>query len=65
MSETKEKNSPSKEMVIEWVKRDITAAHYFLGVVIRYPEVMDTMGAEIYDHAQKKENGAAIDHVTK
>lgn len=53
----------TREMVRDWVKRDVSAAHYFMGVLMRYPEVIDRMADEIFEHANKKENGAAIDHL--
>lgn len=46
-----------------WVKADLRSAHYFLGMLMRYPEIMDSCAQQIYDHAMKKEGGAAIDHV--
>lgn len=55
----------TKEMVIEWVKRDLVASHYFLGVLLRYPEVMQSCAEQIYEHAMKREGGAAIDHTSK
>ncbi|QCQ85061.1 hypothetical protein [Blackfly microvirus SF02] len=61
---SEKKPSPTKEMVKEWVKRDLSSAHYFLGVLLRYPEIMDDCAEQIYDHVMLKENGSAIDHVS-
>lgn len=54
---------PSMEQIREWSKRDLEASHYFLGLILRYPEVVEKIANEIYQHAMKTENGAAIDHV--
>lgn len=54
---------PTPELVKEWVKRDLASAHYFLGVLMRYPEIMDACAQQIYEHVMLKENGAAIDHI--
>lgn len=63
--EKEPKTKPTKEMVMAWVKADLGAAHYFLGMLMRYPEIMDSCASQIYEHAMRKEGGAAIDHVSK
>lgn len=54
---------PSREAVHGWIKRDISAASYFLSMLLRYPDIMETMSGELYAAILKKEQGAAIDHV--
>lgn len=51
---------PTPEQVREWTKKDLIAAHYFLGMLQRYPEIIDKLADEIYAHAMARENGAAI-----
>lgn len=58
------KNIPPPEQVEIWVKKDLEAAHYFLGLLLQYPEVIKTAAAQIHAHVMAKENGSAIDHVT-
>lgn len=58
-----QKTAPTVEMVKDWVKTDLKTAHYFLGLLLRYPEIVDRAAEEIYEHANRVENGAAIDHV--
>lgn len=53
---------PTREQVRDWVKRDLSACHYFLGALLRYPDVIQELADGIYDHANKVENGSAIDH---
>jgi len=58
------KEAPTKEVVEEWVRKDLESAHYLLGVILhRYPEIVSTIALEVYENAMTKENGAAIDHV--
>lgn len=54
---------PSREAVHEWIKRDISAASYFLSMLLRYPDIMESMSGELYAAILKKEQGPAIDHV--
>lgn len=54
---------PTPEMVRDWVERDVKTAHYFLGLLLRYPDVIKAAADSIYEHANAVENGAAIDHV--
>lgn len=56
---------PSREDVHKWIKRDISAASYFLSMLLRYPDIMETMAGELYAKVLEKEKGAAIDHVEK
>lgn len=56
---------PTREQVREWAKRDCTAAHYFLGMLIRYPDIIEKMADEIYEKALTTEQGPAIDTVQK
>lgn len=59
------KIKPTKDQVLQWVKADLRSAHYFLGMLMRYPEILDSCAQQIYDHAMMKEGGAAIDQVDK
>lgn len=54
---------PSKEEVQKWVKEDLQRAHYFLGMLQRYPEIVEDLGSQMYDHAMRKEGVPAVNHV--
>lgn len=54
---------PDQETVNQWVKRDLEAAHYFLGLLLRYPDAIKKASEEIYKDIKLKENGALIDKV--
>lgn len=56
---------PSREDVHQWIKRDISAASYFLSMLLRYPDIMETMAGELYAKVLEKEQGSGIDHVEK
>lgn len=49
------------EKVLEWCQRDLVACHYFLGLMLRYPEVVKKAAEEMYEHVKMKEGGSAID----
>lgn len=52
---------PTREMVRDWVKKDLNSAHYLLGLVLtKYPEIVVELSDIIYDNVMTKENGAAI-----
>jgi len=56
--------SPSPESVLDWVRKDLQAAHYLLGIVLQsHPEIVEDMGKNVYETIMRKENGAGIDHV--
>lgn len=57
-----EKSPVTKEQVTEWVRRDITAASYFLSLLIRYPDIISSVADQLYDRVMKEENGSLIDH---
>lgn len=40
---------PSREVVREWVKRDLHAAHYALRLLLRYPDIVERMADEMYE----------------
>lgn len=63
--EAQKRDVPTVDVVTQWVRQDLTAAHYFLGILLRYPEIMESVGKQIYEHAMSKENGAAVDHLKK
>lgn len=64
MEKSPKQEAPSREAVQSWVKKDLASAHYLLGVLLhRYPDVINSLANDVYDHAMKLENGAAIDHV--
>lgn len=55
---------PTKENVLEWVRKDLEAAHYLLGIVLhRHPEIIEEMGETVYETVMRKESGSAINHV--
>lgn len=56
---------PTVEMVTDWVQRDLKAAHYFLGLLLRYPDVVAQAAKSIHEHAMMLEGSAAIDHIQK
>lgn len=41
----------TRERVVEWTKRDIAAAAYFLTMLSKFPEVVDSLANELYDRA--------------
>lgn len=65
-SEKQEKiPTPTLEDVKSWIQRDLQASHYFLGLLLRHPEAIDAAANEMYQAILIKENGSAIEHVTK
>lgn len=55
---------PPKESVLQWVRKDLHAAHYLLGLVLtRHPEIVDEMATHIYETSLTKEQGPGIDHL--
>lgn len=56
---------PTREQVREWTRADLNAAHYFLGMLRRYPELVDELADSLYEKANSSEGGAAIDQVAK
>lgn len=62
---TKSRELPSQEQVTEWIKRDINAASYFLSMMVRYPDIVDSLAREIYERILTEEQGALIDKVRK
>lgn len=54
---------PTREAVHGWIKRDISAASYFLSMLLRYPDIIEGMAGEVYARILKDEQGAAIDHI--
>lgn len=52
---------PSLDEVKEWTKKDLQAATYFLGMLQRYPEIIDAIATLIHHHAKTTEQGAAVD----
>lgn len=56
---------PTKEDVHKWIKRDLTASSYFLSMLLRYPDIVESMAAEMYEKVLEREKGAGIDHVEK
>lgn len=64
--ETKKTEMPSKDVVLEWVKKDLDSAIYLMSFVRhRHPEVLENMAEEIYQKAKREEQGQAIEHITK
>lgn len=61
--ENGEKVTPSKEQVKEWVRRDITASSYFLSLVLRYPDIVESIADQLYERIMSEEQGALIDHI--
>lgn len=56
----------TREQVRNFVRQDLTAARYFLAVLLdRYPLIVSEIADSMYDKAHTAENGAAIDHVEK
>lgn len=56
---------PSKVEVLDWVRKDLQSAHYLLGIILtRHPEIVDEMADNVYETVMRKEQGAAIDHVS-
>jgi len=57
--------APTCKEIQEWTKKDLVAASYFLSMLLRYPEIVDDLGRQIFEHANKLEGGAAIDHLNQ
>lgn len=55
-SEQIEKKPVTVEDVKRWSKHDLSSAIYFLSTLQRYPEIMDKVAEELYEHAKKVEN---------
>lgn len=49
------KSALTKDIVKEWVKRDIGAAAYALRVFLRYPDLLDKFASEMYDRIMAEE----------
>lgn len=56
---------PTKEEVHTWIKRDITAASYFLGMLLQNPDLIKTLSDQLYDRIMSEQQGALIDHIEK
>lgn len=54
---------PSQENVRLWVRRDISASSYFLGMLLRYPDLVDQLADELYKRILADEKGAVIDRI--
>lgn len=44
---------PSLENVRLWVERDLNAAQYSIGAILRHPKLLDIIAEEMHAHAQK------------
>jgi len=53
------------EQVRDWVKKDLHAAHYFLGLLLSHPEAIQKAADEIYKEVKLREAGTAIDNIEK
>lgn len=56
---------PTKEEVHSWIKRDISAASYFLGMLLQNPDLIKTLSDQLYDRIMSEQQGALIDHIEK
>lgn len=45
----------TRDSVRKWVKKDLVAAHYFLGTLVKYPEIMESCADQLFDALQKGE----------
>lgn len=45
--------APSRDQVRQWIERDINTAIYALSAVAKFPDLLDKMADEMYEHAQK------------
>lgn len=50
---------PSRETVVEWVKRDLDASLYFLEMLRRHPDVIEDVAGKLYDRIIKEEQAPA------
>lgn len=55
----------TREQVYEWTKRDISAASYFLSMLLRYPDIIQGVADQLYDRVMDEEQGALIEKVSK
>lgn len=55
---------PNLQTTVDWVRKDLEAAHYLLGLILNTPrlrdEITQIMGQKIFDYAQATK-GAKID----
>lgn len=56
-------SAPSRADVNAWIARDVSAASYFLSMLLRYPDIIESIAGELYARILKEEQGALIDHV--
>lgn len=54
---------PTQEQVRLWVKQDLAASSYFLGMLLRYPDLVDRIADELFKRVQSDEHGALIDRI--
>lgn len=50
--------TPSREMVREWIRKDLFAANYAIRLMLRYPDILDKMSDEIYERLLIEEQDA-------
>lgn len=61
----KPSNPVTREQVYEWTKRDISAASYFLSMLLRYPDIIQGVADQLFDRVMDEEQGAFIDKISK
>lgn len=44
---------PTREQVRVWVERDLSAASYSIGAILRHPKLLDLIAQEMFENAQK------------
>lgn len=59
------KDVPSKDVVREWMRKDIAAASYSLSLLMRYPDIIETMADQLYDRIVTESKSPLIDSVAK
>lgn len=45
--------APTLDEVRRWVERDLSAAQYSIGAILRHPTLLDTIAKEMHENAQK------------
>lgn len=65
MENEKKMEIPSRDVVREWVKKDLHAANYALALLLRYPDIVEKMADEIYERLLIEESDKRMDELDK
>ncbi|AXH73171.1 MAG: hypothetical protein [Microviridae sp.] len=51
---------PDLPTITDWVKRDLIASHYFLGVMIQHPDIVRLCAEQIMAKAKENESAGIV-----